>query len=374
MNFSYWEKSTWLQAIDYLIIGSGIVGINAALTFREKHPNANITILERGMLPSGASTKNAGFACFGSVTELVNDYKENTEEQIIELLQLRWKGLQKMRTLLGDKAIEYKPTGAHELFKEEAELQMAHDQMQKLNWTIEEAINQKDTFTLDHDAQKFFGYASFQTTSIFNQHEGQLNTGKMMKAFLKLAQSKNIQILNGCEVSEIRTTGKPTIQLTNGQQIAANKILVATNGFAKRLLPEIKVTPARNQVLITDPIKGLKLKGCFHFNQGYTYFRNVGNRVLLGGSRNIALEQETTDTFGLTPDIQQHLETMLKENIIPNTEVQIAHRWSGILGVGNKQPIIKRLSDDVGIAVRLGGMGVAIGSLIGERGAQLLME
>jgi len=66
---------------------------------------------------------------------------------------------------------------------------------------------------------------------------------------------------------------------------------------------------------------------------------------------------------------------MLRENILPNVSFEIADRWSGILGVGNtKQPILKQLTNDVAVAVRLGGMGIAIGSIIGERGAQLLME
>jgi len=375
MQFSYWEKSTWLQDTNLLIIGSGIVGINAALSYRAKQPKAKITILERGTLPSGASTKNAGFACFGSVTELLDDLKHHTEQEVLELLRLRWQGLQKLRTLLGDETIDYRPTGAFELFKQEADLQEAVDQKKTLNELVLEAIDQQDTFIINRDSQKKFGYAGFLDTTVFNQHEGQLHTGKMMNGLLKLAQSQNIQILNGCEVAEITISESPAALLTNGQQITADKILIATNGFASRLLPEIQVTPSRNQVMITDPIEGLQLDGCFHFDKGYTYFRNVGNRVLLGGSRNIAFEQETTDSFGLTSDIQDHLETMLRENILPGVPFNIAHRWSGILGVGDsKQPILKRLTDHVAIAVRLGGMGIAIGSLIGERGAQLLLD
>lgn len=375
MQFSYWEQTTWLQNINYLIIGSGIVGINAALTLRHHHPQANITILERGMLPSGASTKNAGFACFGSSTELIDDFHHHTSEQVFELLTLRWQGLQKLRNLLGDKTIDYKPTGAFELFQDEAEFQMAIDQQTFLNQMVLEALGKQQTFSIDYDATKKLGFAGFLKTSIFNQHEGQLHTGKMMNGFIQLAKSQNIQILNGCEVTDIDTTGKPSVLLKNKQQISADKILIATNGFAKNLLPELQVKPARNQVIITEPIDGLKMTGCFHFDKGYTYFRNVGNRVLLGGARNIASEEETTDDFGLTSVIQDHLETMLQENILPGITFKIENRWSGILGVGDhKQPIIKRISDRVVVAVRLGGMGVAIGSILGEKGAKLLIE
>ena len=147
------------------------------------------------------------------------------------------------------------------------------------------------------------------------------------------------------------------------------------NGFAQRLFPDLKVSPARNQVLITKPIKDLPFQGTFHYDSGYYYFRNINHRVLFGGGRNLALEAETTDEFGNTTLIQEQLSKMLKENILPNTDYVIDQWWSGILGVGmTKAPIVKMYSNRIGVAVRLGGMGVAIGSLIGEQAADMISE
>ena len=36
-----------------------------------------------------------------------------------------------------------------------------------------------------------------------------------------------------------------------------------------------------------------------------------------------------------------------------------------------KEPIVKKLSDNITVGVRLGGMGVAIGTLVGEELAEL---
>ena len=72
MNYSYWELKEWFTNIDFTIVGSGIVGLNCAITLKKNHPKAKILILEKGMLPQGASTKNAGFACFGSLSEIEN--------------------------------------------------------------------------------------------------------------------------------------------------------------------------------------------------------------------------------------------------------------------------------------------------------------
>lgn len=57
MELSYWELKNWFANIDYTIVGSGIVGLHTALRLRERFPTAKILVLERGMLPQGASTK-----------------------------------------------------------------------------------------------------------------------------------------------------------------------------------------------------------------------------------------------------------------------------------------------------------------------------
>jgi glycine/D-amino acid oxidase-like deaminating enzyme len=67
------------------------------------------------------------------------------------------------------------------------------------------------------------------------------------------------------------------------------------------------------------------------------------------------------------------LENLLKQVILPNQDFKIAHRWSGIMGMGKtKNPIVKQLSDNVFCGIRLGGMGIAIGTLIGQQLADLL--
>jgi glycine/D-amino acid oxidase-like deaminating enzyme len=135
------------------------------------------------------------------------------------------------------------------------------------------------------------------------------------------------------------------------------------------------VEPARNQVIVTKPIEGLKVKGCFHYDKGYFYFRNIENRILIGGGRNLDIQNEMTDTFGTTPIIQNAINELLQNVILPNQKYEIEHIWSGILGIGSiKKPIIEMISPNIGVAVRMGGMGVAIGSLVGEEGAEMILK
>jgi glycine/D-amino acid oxidase-like deaminating enzyme len=205
-----------------------------------------------------------------------------------------------------------------------------------------------------------------------NNFEGQIDTGKMATQLLLKAQKSGIKILNNIVVESFVENGNNVNIKTNRLDFYTKKLCIATNGFANKILNE-NVQPARAQVLITKPIKNLKIKGTFHLDKGYYYFRNIDNRILFGGGRNLDFKTEETAEFGETAIIQNELENILKETILPDTNFEVEHRWSGIMGVGNqKNAIVKQLSNNVFCGVRLGGMGVAIGSLVGKELAELI--
>lgn len=367
--FSYWELKEWIQDIDFAVVGSGIVGINCALALREKYPNASILILEKGILPQGASTKNAGFGCFGSLSELLDDMNTHSEDEMVSLAKQRWEGLKALRDMIGDAAMDYRQLGGHEIFlKGNPEFyESCLEQRSRVNQLLY-PVFKADVFT---EQQNSFNFNGIQEFYVSNRFEGQLDTGKMMKAFLKLAVANDIKILNSVIIEEFEDLGNRVVLATNIAEITVKKLFIAANGFAGALgITDVK--PARAQVLITEPIADLKIKGTFHIEEGYYYFRNVGNRILFGGGRHLDVEGETTTEFSETYLIQKQLEHILHEVILPETPVAIAHRWSGIMGVGAaKRPILKKLSPNVNCGVRLGGMGIAIGTLVGKELAKL---
>ncbi|GAA4268864.1 NAD(P)/FAD-dependent oxidoreductase [Hyunsoonleella aestuarii] len=370
MNFSYWEIKTWLSKTDFCIVGSGIVGLNCALHLKELYPESRILVLEKGMLPQGASTKNAGFACFGSLSEILDDLKSHSQEEVTELVEKRYEGLKLLRKTLGDNKINYKNNGGFELFtREDVELfESCLENREAINKMLF-PIFKEDVFSLKDN---IFNFKNIQNQYILNTFEGQIDTGKMMEALLQKAHSKGIKILNNIVIEEFVENGNSVKLKTNQFEISTSKLLIATNGFAAQFIGQ-KVKPARAQVLITKPIENLHIKGTFHLDKGYYYFRNIDNRILLGGGRNLDFKGEETVNFGLTDLIQNKLENLLINTILPNTPFEVEHRWSGIMGVGNqKRAIVRPISDNVFCGVRLGGMGVAIGSLVGKELAELL--
>ncbi|QAA82257.1 FAD-binding oxidoreductase [Aequorivita sp. H23M31] len=377
MNFSFWENKTWFSNIDFAIIGSGIVGLSCALALRKKYPTSKIVVFERGILPSGASTKNAGFACYGSISEILDDLKTHSEVEVVQLVSDRVIGLKLLRQTLSDVKLDYQEYGGYELFTERDKV-LFESCKAKISYVnrLLEPIFGDNVFS---ERENHFGFQNIRPKLIYSKFEGQIDTGKMMLGLIKKATKENILILNSCEVGKISDNGnqvslqiKSSNQFFNLIDINVNKVFIATNGFAKQFLDE-EVKPARAQVLITTPIENLKIKGTFHLDKGYYYFRNIEDRILFGGGRNLDFTVEETTEMEVTERIQNKLEELLKSVILPNKPVQIEQRWSGIMGIGaKKKPIVTAISENVFCGVRLGGMGVAIGCSIGKQLSELI--
>ncbi len=219
------------------------------------------------------------------------------------------------------------------------------------------------------DGPRAFGLApalKMATTDL----EGSVDTGAMMRTLLQKVQAEGVLVRTNSQVIALEENADHvSIQLADNTPTKARHVLLATNGFTPLLAPELDVIPARAQVLLTEHIGSLKLKGTFHYDEGFYFFRDLGGAVLLGGARNLDVAGETTMEEGTTDPIQNALENFLREIVLPGKDFRIAQRWSGIMAMGaaNKNPLIERIGERTTVAVRLGGMGVAIGIEVAKR-------
>jgi gamma-glutamylputrescine oxidase len=373
---SIWEKESFFAPQDVVIAGSGFAGLWAAFFLKKKNPSAKITILDRGYIPAGASTRNAGFACFGSLSELVYDSRQFGVDDMLRLVEKRFRGLQTIRKYFKASEIDFEITGGYELYEQK---KITTEQLQSdvdyMNSLLKPVTGKKRTFRISDDLIKKFG---FQHTKhlVENKLEGYLHSGKLLKALLRSVHEDSVQVLNGFEVTGFAETGKGLeIQTNHNITFNTQQLLVCTNAFAKQLLPALDIVPARGQVLLTTPIKNLPWKGTFHSEEGFYYFRNLGDRVLLGGARHKAFDEERSHEMITTDLIQTDLENYLDKIILPDrkNEYKIEQRWSGIMAMGGeKLPIVKQIEPRVFCAVRMSGMGVALAPVVGQEVALMM--
>ena len=372
---SFWEKDVFLKKYDIIIIGAGFSGLWLAYFLKKDKPDLEICILDSGVLPTGASTKNAGFACLGSPTELLENIEVMGVEAAMFWAEQRFKGIQIINNTFGS-IIEYDACGGTELFSEKSIFEEIRAKIASLNGNLELITANKHHFFENNKVINSSGFNGFQY-AISNTAEGSIHSGKLINVLMETLQALKVKMFFGVKVSNYEIENETVnVFSENNLTFQAKHLCLTTNAFTKKLLPEIDLYPGRGQVFITEPIENLHWKGTFHFDKGYYYFRNYQNRVLFGGGRNLNFEEENTENFGLTDLIQNNLEKLLYENIIPkHKNIKIDHRWSGIMAFDEtKTPVCKCLNPQLSLSVRMNGMGVALAPTLTENLAKEILK
>lgn len=376
---SIWEKETFFAPQDVIIVGSGLVGLWSAYYIKKKHPKRKVTVLERGIIPTGASTRNAGFACFGSLSELMDDSRKMGPDKMLQLAEMRYRGLERIQKFFKHRTIDFELCGGYELYDTTAPVSTGQlkENIHYINGLLKDITGNKKTFRLADEKITDFGFNNTRHL-VQNNFEGALHSGKLLQQLSYCVQAMGVQIFNTIEVTNYDLFDDH-IQVSTNKQITltTQQLLICTNAFAKELLPEVDIRPARGQVLVTSPIKNLPWKGTFHSDEGFYYFRNLGNRVLLGGARNKAFGEEETTALQTSEFIQKILENYLSEVVLPahKNQYTIDYRWSGIMGMGAKKlPVIEQALPNVFCAIRMSGMGVALSPVIGQKVAAMMHD
>lgn len=372
-TFSFWEQSSFTN-FDFAIVGSGITGSFTAYYLKKAHPSARIVVLERNALPTGATTRNAGFACFGSLTELLADEQTMGTQEMLQLVEKRWKGLQELRSVLGEEAIEYQQFGGYELINQK----ISTAEIERMNTLLNPIFNQEVYSDASNQLESIVGNNSNYQQLLYTPLEGQVHSGKLMQRLTQLNQSLGIEYLMGVSVESFQDEGSHVDVVTTDAMhrklnLSVRKLVIATNAFAKSLLPNLELKPGRGLVLVTEPITNFSFQGNLHFDEGYYYLRNYQNRIIFGGGRNLDFSTEETTEFGLNERIQWQLEELLNTQLFPQHDIKVDYFWSGIMAFGSTKKIeIGLHSQNVGFAVRLGGMGIAVGAQVAKEISKLV--
>ena len=367
VSLSIWEKESFYAPCDIAIVGAGLMGLWTALAIKERNPKVRITIIEKNKTPLGASTRNAGFACFGSPTELLSDLEVIGKDEMLRIVEMRYKGIEKIRRYFNDSQIDFDPCGGYECINKDSRFWPAlDDRISQLNKMLKDITSKRFVFTYAGDKLSTLGLQQFDTL-LENNTEAALHSGKLIQSLSQLVISKGVNIIYGFELKHWNA-GSQDFELvsSSGDRLKTGRCILCTNAFTPELIPNSEVTPGRGQIIVTSVIPNLPLKGTFHFNEGYYYWRNVGNRILLGGGRNIDFEGEETTNMNGSDLIRTHLADFLKKHIHPSIAYQIEHSWSGIMAFTDTGKPITADKDNFFVAIACNGMGVALTPIIAE--------
>jgi gamma-glutamylputrescine oxidase len=373
-NLSIWEKESFYAPQDIIIVGAGLMGLWAALELKKGNEHLRITLVERNTTPLGASTRNAGFACFGSPTELIHDAETMGTDAMLAIVEMRYKGIEKIKQHFSHVQTQFDQCGGYECInKNYSHWNELAGKIEWLNRLLKDITGNEKIFSESNSKLAEFGLQGFDAL-IENPSEAALHSGSLLQALTQKVQSAGIHILYGIEITGYSKLGSPISIQTNQQiSLSAQQVLFCTNAFTQTLVPELPVTPARGQVIVTSPIENLGMKGTFHFDEGFYYWRNLGNRILIGGARNAAIEEEETRDLSGSLVVKNALELFLQNHLQPKYQYTIEHHWSGIMGfTADKKPFVGKVSAGVFAAIACNGMGVALTPMMAEKAATMM--
>jgi glycine/D-amino acid oxidase-like deaminating enzyme len=365
------EGSYLTPKFDAIIIGGGYTGLNTAIHLNSEKPEWKIAIVEKFSEGSAASTRSAGFACFGSPGEILDDLLSRPRTEVLDLVKQRFSGIKKLANL---ETIDAHFNGGYEVFvpEEENTMKKILNALPELNSILSEATGMKHVFKATSIKSMNTG---FQDIAVWNGLEFQLNPGLLHEHLVSICEENGVTMYSGMEVQGWEKVSEDYEIHTSSNKLNTARVILCTNGLTESLLPNAGVTPSRAQVLITSPLSSKPPIGGFHAFKGYYYFRNMGDRVMLGGGRQTDIEGETTTNAEVTDEIQNHLENYLKTYVLPNQPWQIESRWAGIMGFGDgKKPVVKAVEDGVFAAYAFGGMGVALSDGVAKELADLVLD
>ena len=370
---SIWQDQSFWYQVDVAIVGCGLTGLLTAIYIKQQSPGTSVRILEKHPHPAGASVKNAGFACFGSLSEILDDIHSEGEDGALQRVLKRHEGLQMLRQVTRGCNIGYAANGGYEVFTE-SERGIYHQSLEAL-----EDINSKlageiglSPFAVTSNS---FGFRCLDKL-IYIQGEACVDSGKLVQALIYLARKAGVEFSFGCEISQMEKEADHWWLNTSTEAFKASSAVIATNGFTHNLLVNKNIVAYRGQVLLTEPIANLALKGNFHLNQGYFYFRPYAGGIMLGGGRHLDRENEQTDQQDVTGVIQDALENLLRNTIVPGKEVKIRKRWAGTLAYGpqnEKEPVVEKLQPGLFVGARLGGMGIAMAPQVARKLTHMIL-
>ncbi len=382
-NYSFWEKNRELFTGDILIVGGGLVGLSIGIAIQKQKKQLKQRLLKIcivDQLPTGqagASTRNAGFACFGSPTEILDDLTREGENQTVNRISNRISGLSTWKNWIPSNKIEWNDCSGYEVFEREEEMnfQEVLDKLPYLNKIGKAASGNPMIYS------KYQRISSKLPYSIRIDGEASLNPGKAHNSLYGLNKELGNQIVNGISIPNRNYWHKNsegwTIPTENGI-FKAKRVVIAANAWTPKILnSDLDITPGRGQILMIKSAKPIFYKGIFHAKKGYLYFRNSNNSLIIGGGRNLFQTNETSLEMTTTKEVQDYLELYVRDVLLPNQDFSIQNRWAGIMAFskrGNKDPLLYWDEPDLLIASRMCGMGVALAPIMGIKASKKILE
>jgi glycine/D-amino acid oxidase-like deaminating enzyme len=259
---------------------------------------------------------------------------------------------------------DFRRTGCCELTTYEAEVAEFEEYLQDKTPRMEKLKTKFELWGGSKCNERCFG--QHWKAGLYQTLAGQFWPRKAVFGIAKLILSRGVHIRTKTFVTDVHRPSSSSsgsksqhfLLQTDGGDVHCEHLIHATNGYASRLLPQLKgaIVPVRGQVLATSPIEGFFLPYNLGFNDGYEYLihRKEDKRIIFGGMRwraeTVGQEVGVFDDSTIDPKVSDGLQGALPE-LFPmlkdEPNFKIDYEWTGIMGYsGDNWPLIGKISSN----------------------------
>lgn len=294
------------ERADILVIGGGIAGTSLMHHLAKRRFSA--VLVEARHIAFGASGRNAGFLLAGVADCYSEAVRIFGREKAREVWHVTDENHDRMVEAVAGTDVGHRRLGSATFASGDEEQARLEESAQLLR---------DDGFQAHWDGAR-----------LVNPRDGEVNPALLVGALA--GRLKEGAIREGVEVTEIVPRGAEVSVRAGESECRAGVVILATNGYTSRLLPQVKIQPIRAQMLASAPLSKTIVDMPTYSHFGYRYWRQlVSGELLIGGWRDTSMESEVGFDDQPTDQIQEHLDRKLAE-MSPGAEV--TNRWAGIMG------------------------------------------
>ena len=327
------------------VIGGGVTGCSAALTLAER--GVRVRLHEAREIAGGASGRNGGFALRGATLPYDEARVALGAERARSVMELTERALDRLESLAGD---AFRRVGSYRLAYDDAELaalRREHDALRADGFAVEWV----DELTAPLD--------TLYRGAILHPDDGALYPARWVRRLAAHAAAAGADIREHDAVAV--------------DDVDADAVVVAADGFIPRLVPELPVRATRGQVLATEPLDELRYDRPHYARGGYDYWHQLPDgRLVIGGNRDASFDTEDTDVEETTEAVQARIDALVEQ--LFGRPLAVTHRWAGIWGTTpDLMPLVGEVRDGVWVAGGYSGHGNALGLACGELAARAIL-
>ena len=334
---------------DVAIVGGGIAGIASAYFLARA--GARVVVLEGRGIAEGASGRNAGFLLAGVAENFVAASRRYGDENAWRIWRLTKRTQALVRSLVAEHGIacELRWNGSDQIAGDDAEWREIEESARRL---AARAV----PVALD-PARRAATYAE----------DGDLHPVKWVRGLARAAAAAGARIHEGTIVTGVAAGEARTARGV----VAAGAVLLCTNAYTAHLAAT-RVRPVRGQMLASAPTRTIFERPAYA-HRGYRYWRQTADgRVVVGGWRDTAVDEEVGEEETPTAGVQRHLDDFLRAH---GVAADVTHRWAGTMGFSHDAlPYVGQTGPRLFVCGGFTGHGMAFGPASAEMVAALLRD